>query len=138
MPGNIAPQQVKASVARVLADAEENLRWLEEKVPLLFSGVLRQDREALTGLAVGLSRLRTDRRLVVVDREKELVEARPDVPGSVFAALRRLKDREISRAEIFHSTASVPGTERPLEIQHYVFDRKPDALIAQGGEPAIP
>ena len=86
----------------------------------------------------GSRRLRTDRQLVVADRTDELILARLDIPGSIFETLRRLEDRDISRAEIFHSRDAVPGCERPLEVQHYVFDRKPDALVRQAGAPAIP
>ena len=32
----------------------------------------------------------------------------------------------------------VPGCERSLEIQSYVFERKPDALVLQAGTPAVP
>jgi glutamate dehydrogenase len=124
MSGDAAVQQVQASVRRVLADADGNLCWLERNVPILFSGVLRQDLEALTGLAVGMPRVTGDRQLVAADREKELLVAQLDVPGSIFATLHRLRDRELSRAEIFHSVSAVPGTGRPLEIQHYTFDRK--------------
>jgi glutamate dehydrogenase len=138
MPESVAPQEPRPDVRRVLADAEENLRWLEANVPRLFAGVLRRDEDVLTGLAVGLSRLRTERQLVLADREKELVLARLDVPGSIFAALQKLQDRTISRAEFFHSTGTVPGTERKLEIQHYVFDPKPDGLVAQAGDPLVP
>ncbi len=138
MAESLSPQEVKAKVAKVLADAEGNLRWLQENVPRLFAGVLRQDEAVLTALAVGLSRLRTERHLVLADREKELVVAQLDVPGSIVAALQRLEDRAISRSEFFHSHGPVPGAGRALEIQHYVFDPKPEALVAQAGEPAIP
>ncbi|HET9552259.1 MAG TPA: NAD-glutamate dehydrogenase domain-containing protein [Anaeromyxobacteraceae bacterium] len=118
--------------------ASANLRWLESELPSLFTGTLRDDEDAIGALALGLGRLRTDRQLVVADRADELVLARLDVPGSIFESLRRLEDRELSRAEITHSRGPVPGCERRLELQRYLFDRKPDGLVRQAGAPAIP
>jgi glutamate dehydrogenase len=115
-----------------------NLGWLRENVPALFAGTLREDDDAIACLAANLRRLGRDRQLVVADRERELILARLDVPGSIFDVLRGLRDREISRAEIFHSIGPVPGLEQALEIQRYIFDRKLDALVGQAGEPAIP
>jgi glutamate dehydrogenase len=119
-------------------EAGPNLGWLRENVPDVFAGSLREDDDAIASLAANLRRLGRDRQLVIADREKELILARLDVPGSIFDTLRGLRDREISRAEIFHSLAPVPGLEQTLEIQRYLFDRKPDALVGQAGEPAIP
>ena len=81
MAGKLAAQDVKGKVGKLLSDAEGNLRWLQENVPRLFVGVLREDEEVLTALAVGLSRLRTERHLVLADRENELVVAQLDIPG---------------------------------------------------------
>jgi glutamate dehydrogenase len=122
----------------ILDDAARNLGWLEQELPSLFTGTLRDDAEAVTALATGLGRLRTDRRLVVVDRADELLLAQLDVPGSIFESLRRLEEREISRAEISHSRGPAPGCDRPLELQRYLFDRKPAGLVRQAGSPAIP
>ena len=128
------PQDIHACLRSV----DANLRWLEENVPALFSGTLRQDPEALAALATGLQRLSRDRQLVLADREKELILARLDVPGSIFETLRHLTDREISCAEIIHSRGEIPGVGRTLELQRYEFDRVSDALVAQAGSPAIP
>ncbi len=128
------PQDIHA----YLRSVDANLRWLEENVPALFSGTLRQDPEALAALATGLQRLSRDRQLVLADREKELILARLDVPGSIFETLRHLTDREISCAEIIHSRGEIPGVGRTLELQRYEFDRISDALVAQAGSPAIP
>jgi glutamate dehydrogenase len=122
----------------ILDQAAENLRWLEENLPSLFTGTLRHDREAIAALAAGLGRLHTDRQLVVADRSQELILARLDVPGSIFETLRHLEDRDVSRAEISHSRGMVPGSDRALELQRYVFERKPDALLRQGGTLAVP
>src|SRR6266508_2657512 len=122
----------------LLDRAAENLRWLEGNLPSLFTGTLRRDEEAFAALAAGLGRLRSDRQLVVADRSQELILARLDTPGSIFETLRGLEDRDISRAEISHSRGVVPGCDRALEVQRYVFERKPDALVRQAGSPAVP
>ena len=122
----------------LLDRAAENLRWLEGNLPSLFTGTLRRDEEAVAALAAGLGRLRSDRQLVVADRSQELILARLDTPGSIFETLRGLEDRDISRAEISHSRGVVPGCDRALEVQRYVFERKPDALVRQAGTPAVP
>ena len=119
-------------------EAGANLRWLHENVAGLFSGTMREDGEAIAGLATGLGRLRRDRQLVVADREAELIVARLDVPGSIAATVQQLRDRDISCAEMFHSWGPVPGTDRLLELQRYQFDRKTDAEIAGAARPPIP
>jgi len=122
----------------ILDRAAENLRWLEANLPSLFTGTLRRDEDAIAALAAGLGRLRTDRQLVVADRSQELILARLDTPGSIFETVRGLDDRDISRAEISHSRGVVPGCDRALEVQRYVFERKPDALVRQAGAPTVP
>lgn len=125
-------------LARLAEDARRNLAWLRENLPDVVAGTMRRDEEALVGLAAGLARLRSDRQLVVADREHELVLARLDVPGSVLDAAQRLQEREIPYAEIWHSREVVPGTGRRLELQRYRLDRRSDAVVAQGGDPEIP
>jgi glutamate dehydrogenase len=129
---------MKPIAARYLEQAADHLPWLQAQLPSLFTGPLREDEAALGTLAAGLGRLGTDRQLVLADRPGELILARLDVPGSIFETLRRLEAREISRTEISHSRGPVPGCGHQLEIQHYVFDPKPDALVRQAGDPAVP
>jgi glutamate dehydrogenase len=119
------------------ADADRNLRWLTENVPSLFSGALRQDDQALAGLVSGLSRLRRDRRVVVADRDEELILARLDVPGSVFETLQQIQDRAISYAEISHSIAPLPGTTQLLELHHYRFEPQGGAAAAPAVAPGV-
>ena len=75
-----------------LDQLDAHRRWLEARLPTLFTGTLREDRDAIEALELGLGRLRTDRQLVAADRSDELVLARLDIPGSVFETLRRLED----------------------------------------------
>ena len=127
-------QQIRESGGR----GSENLAWLREHLPPFFFVTMREEADAVAALCLGLRRLSTDRRLVLVDREKELMVARLDVPGSLHEALQSLHPREISYAEMAHSYAPVPGTVHPLEFQRFEFDRKSDAAITAAGAPEIP
>ncbi len=132
------PDKTLANVRGAVEHVPENLRWLEDYVPSLFSGLMREDEEAIAALAGGLHRLRRDRQLVLADRRSELVVARLDLPGSIFDTLQHIAEREISCAEMSHSYAPVPGTDQPLEIQRYEFDLKSEAQISGAGEAIVP
>src|SRR5512143_725319 len=121
---------VLGSIRSIARDASENLRWLHENVPDVFLSTMREDPDAITELVTDLRRLRHDRQLILADREDELTVALLDVPGSIFHTLQRIQDREILRAEMFHSYGFVPGIDRLLEIQHYA--------LAKAGAPAAP
>ncbi|BDG07310.1 NAD-glutamate dehydrogenase domain-containing protein [Anaeromyxobacter paludicola] len=135
-------KQVDRGVLRAMRElagaAPERLRWLHDNVPDLFAGPMREDAEAVAALAAGLPRLQSDRQLVLADRAHELILARLDVPGSIFATVRRIQDLEISCAEMSHSYAPVPGTDRLLELQRYEFEPKSQEAVAAAGEPEIP
>jgi glutamate dehydrogenase len=115
-----------------------NLRWLDAHVPGLRSGSLRARPEAIVALAIGLRRLARDRQLVLVDSDAELVLARLDVPGSIVETLQGIQARAISCAELSHSDAPVPGLDRYLEIQRYVFARRTGAEIAAAAAADLP
>jgi glutamate dehydrogenase len=118
--------------------ATDNFRWLREHMPPYFFVTMRDEEEALAVLAANLHTLRRNRRLILVDRDKELILARLDLPGSIYETLERIQDREASYAEMAHSDAPVPGTEHGLEIQRFEFDRKADAEVAAATDAAIP
>ena len=118
--------------------ATGNLRWLREHMPPYFFVTMRDEQEALAGLATNLHSLQRNRHLILVEQEKELILARLDVPGSIYETLERNQDREASYAEMAHSDAPVPGTEHPLEIQRFEFDRKADAEVIAATGATIP
>ncbi len=118
--------------------AAGNLRWLGEHMPPYFFVTMRDEQEALASLATNLGSLCRNRHLILVEQEKELILARLDVPGSIYETLERIQDREASYAEITHSDAPLPGTEHPLEIQRFEFDRKADADVAAATGAAVP
>jgi glutamate dehydrogenase len=120
-PAGALDPEVLRSIEALTREAQENLAWLHASCPALQDSTLRDDREVIAGLATGLERLRRDRQATLVDRDTELLLARLDTPGSIFETLRRLSDREITFAEMFHSDAPVPGTTQRLEVQRYDF-----------------
>ena len=126
---------VQRSIAALATAAQESYRWLRDFMPDLFASTLREDEELLARLAAALPRLATDREIVLVDREHELVLARLDRPGSVFETLQQIEDREIASSEIFHSEAVVPGLEQALEVHCYEFARPAPADAPPSASP---
>jgi glutamate dehydrogenase len=118
--------------------AGDNLRWLQEHMPPYFFVTMRDEEAALASLATNLRWLQNNRHLILVDQETEFVLARLDVPGSIYETLERIRDREVSYAEMSHSDAPVPGTDHPLEIQRFEFNRKTDAEIARDDGIPVP
>ncbi len=118
--------------------ARENLSWLHENMPPIFFQTHREEPEAIASLCLHLRELSKNRYLVLADREKEIMLARLDVPGSLYETLRFLGPREISYAEIAHSYGPVPGTGRDLEFQRYEFDRKEESEISRAEPATIP
>jgi glutamate dehydrogenase len=137
-PENRLDRAVRPLLREAGDRALENLAWLREHMPPFFFITMREEAEAVAALCLGLLRLSADRRLVLLDRDKEFMAARLDLPGSLYESLQTLQPREISYAEMAHSYAPVPGTNHDLEFQRFEFDRKGDAEIASAGEPVIP
>jgi hypothetical protein len=137
-PENRLDRAVRLLLREAGGRALENLAWLREHMPPFFFITMREEAEAVAALCLGLLRLSADRRLVLLDRDKEFMAARLDLPGSLYESLQTLQPREISYAEMAHSYAPVPGTNHDLEFQRFEFDRKGDAEIASAGEPEIP
>jgi glutamate dehydrogenase len=131
-------RRILTSVRSTARAAADNHRWLRAHMPPFFFITMRDEEEALASLAANLHWLQRNRHLILADREKEFILARLDVPGSIYETLEDIQDREVSYAEMSHSDAPVPGTDHPLEIQRYEFDRKADAEIAQANAVTIP
>lgn len=111
-----------ASAAR--RNAEENSTWLQRHMSHYFFQAMSDEDNALLLLAREMSQLRDNRHLVLADREKRLVIACVNRPGSLYETLRRVGEREISYAMFSHSNAPMPGIEHELEIQRFEFDRR--------------
>ncbi|MGB9080858.1 MAG: amino acid dehydrogenase, partial [Desulfuromonadaceae bacterium] len=112
------------------AQALENLDWLKTQMDSYFFVTMQEEAEALFNLAAGLNNLGHNQKLTVADREKTLILARLNIPGSLYDTLRTLQERDISYAEFTHSHGVVPGLGRELEVQRFDFDRKDHREIA--------
>jgi glutamate dehydrogenase len=118
--------------------AQENLQWLFANMHPYFFITMKEDRDAIVDLAVKLSDISSERKIVLTDRDKNLILARADVPGSLYDTLKTLRERDISYAEMSHSYGPIPGTDRTLEIQRFEFNRKGHEEISRAGEIHIP
>jgi len=92
--------------------ARENLEWLAANMPPIFFETMRGEPGAMATLCRELESLRENRHLLLAEREKALIVARLDVPGSLYETIRLITEREISYSEMSHSYAPVPGTAR--------------------------
>jgi glutamate dehydrogenase len=123
VPASSVEAEVGAVLAALGRNAQRGWTWLRTHVPDAFGSTLREDAAVLAGLATALPRLVTDREVVLADREHDRIIARLDRPGSVFETLQQLQDQDIAAAEIFHSSAPLPGTGLALEVHRYQFAR---------------
>lgn len=127
-----------ASLKKGSVHGGENLEWLSRNLhPYFFLG-MREDIGTLAILCQSLDRVPQEREVSLVNRDKLLVLARLNLPGSVYDTLKGLREREISYAELTHSYEPLPGSEHKLEIHRYEFDRKGHQAIANAGEVSIP
>jgi glutamate dehydrogenase len=118
-------------------ELRDNRDWLAKQMNPYFFVAMNDEPEAIALLEREMGTLLHNRRLVLADREKSLIQAMPNIPGSLYDTLRRIPEREISYAMIVHSEEPLPGMERTLEIQRFEFDRKSNRDI-QEGKDAVP
>lgn len=118
--------------------AEKNLQWLTKHMHPYFFITMKEETHALSTLANELQSLDVNKQLVLADREKVLILARQDRPGSLYDTLSTLQEREISYTEIIHSEKPPPGLEKNIEIQTFKFERKDAAAISQAGDVQVP
>jgi glutamate dehydrogenase len=128
--GNDLYQRALRIAENVVDVTAENLAWLAKQMDPYFSVTMQDEEQALALLASGMGTLWENQRLTLADREKTLILARPNLPGSLYETLRTLKERDISFAQFTHSCAPLPGLDHELEVQRFDFDRKSHAEIA--------
>ena len=137
-----AKKRLHAEVLREIGGtcgaAVENLQWLLDNMHPYFAITMQDVPEAIASLATRLSSLRHEQRLVLADREKQLIVARPNRPGSLYDTIRSLHEREMSYAQFTQSYRPLPGMEDGLELQRFEFDRKSHQEIAEAGRQKIP
>jgi glutamate dehydrogenase len=131
-------EKVRKTITSLSGHAEEHLQWLQREMDPYFAVTMQQEVEAIAALAAGLHTLGRNQRLFLADREKTLIVARQNLPGSLYDSLQTLQEREISYAEFTHSAGALPGLSQGLEVQRFDFDRKDHQAIAQAGEVVIP
>lgn len=115
-----------------------NMEWLQSHMGPYFSITMRNEVAAISALTEGLQGLAENQRLLLADREKTLIQARLNLPGSLYDTLKTLQERDISYAEFTHSHGVAPGLDRELEVQRFDFDRKDHQDIADTVDVVIP
>lgn len=135
---NLAHPTVTRSIGDRCSQSETSLAWLQEKMHPYFWITMQDEPDAVANLALRLPDLAREKQIILADREKRLIVARPNRPGSLYETLRSLPERETSYAQFTQSYGPVPGIEDGLEIQRFEFDRKDHRQIAEAGEVTIP
>ena len=120
------------------AERAENRLWLREQLNPYFFIAMKDEPEALRLLSRELGTLRHNRRLILADREKALILAIVNQPGTLYDTLRHIHEREISYAMIAHSDDPIPGLDQNLEIQRFEFDRRSNEEIIAGKDMEVP
>ncbi|MSM40545.1 MAG: amino acid dehydrogenase [Geobacter sp.] len=117
-----------------------NRRWLREQMNPYFFVSMKDEQSALSILERELASLRINQRLILADREKSLILAVRNRPGSLYdtVTLREVQEREISFAMFAHSEGPMPGVGESLEIQRFEFDRKSNEEILAGRDVIVP
>ena len=118
--------------------SDQNLKWLYDNYhPYVFM-TLQENIDAISAVATGLQNLSQNRRMILADRDKLLIMAILNRPGSLYETLCTLKEREISYAHFAVSEGPLPGSPHQLEIQRFEFDRKAPREIAQSRDDGCP
>ena len=115
-----------------------NRSWLREQMNPYYFISMKDEPLANAILERELGTLGDNRRLILADREKALIMAVANHPGSLYHTLRRVDEHEISYAVITHSAGPLPGLDQTLEIQRFEFDRKSNQEIMAGQEVVVP
>lgn len=115
-----------------------NLTWLLEQMHPYFSITMQDEPEAIAALAIRLQNLAGEERLILAEREKRLIVACLNQPGSLYRTLANLPERDISYAQFTQSAGPPPGLETGIELQRFEFDRKEHRQISSAGAVSIP
>ena len=118
--------------------ARQNACWLQEQMSPYFFQAMADEPEALGTLVREMSQLQHNRHLILADRDKRLIMACVDEPGSLFNSLQRVNDRELSYAMFSHSLSPMPNMSQELEVQRFEFDAKSHTAISDQTAPAVP
>ena len=136
---NPALQKEKAELCHTIenclnanfAQVTENLAWLRQNMHPYFFITMKEETEAIIGMANALHSVARQRKIVLSDTDNKLILARRDVPGSIYETMKTLQEVDISYAEMGHSYAPLPDCSCELEFQKYEFERKSRREIAE-------
>lgn len=109
--------------------AHQNACWLQEQMSPYFFQAMADEPNALITLVREMSSLQHNRHLILTDRDKRLILACVDEPGSLFNSLKRIDSRRLSYAMFSHSYSAMPNIQDELEIQRFEFNLKSDAEL---------
>ncbi|MFA7060190.1 MAG: NAD-glutamate dehydrogenase domain-containing protein [Pedobacter sp.] len=123
------PALIRRTTSAERKTVDEAAVWLQQHMSPYFFQAMADEEDALVSLAREMGRLRSSRRLILVDRDKRLILACINRAGSLYETLRQVGEREISYAMFSHSNASMPGMAEELEVQRFEFDRRHDHEI---------
>jgi glutamate dehydrogenase len=129
---------VRSSLRSFSSNTLANASWLQEQMSPFFFQAMSDEPEALATLTRELGTLSQNRHLVLADRDKKLLMACVDEPGSLYDVLGRIRVHDLSYAMFSHSCAPMPGMTQELEVQRFEFDRKPDSAITLDQDIEIP
>ncbi len=129
---------MRTAAATAGASRSANRSWLRKEMNPYFFISMRDEPEALDILERQLNTLRHNRRLLLADRDKSLITALVNSPGSLYDTLKHIQEREISYAMITHSEGPLPFSEKTLEIQRFEFERKSNQDILAGKGVEVP
>jgi glutamate dehydrogenase len=118
--------------------AGHNLEWVRTYFHPNFFITMQEDVDVISTLAAGLQNLAWNRRMILADRDKLLILAILNKPGSLYETLRTLQEREISYAQFAVSESALPGSPHHLEIQRFEFERKAAHEIARSQPTSLP
>ncbi len=120
---------IKRKSSSERATALHNAQWLQEHMSPYFFQAMADEEDAVALLAREMASLKRNQRVILVDREKLLMLASVNRPGSLYETLQRIGEREISYAMFSHSNAPMPDMESELEVQRFEFNRRPNHEI---------
>nr|WP_224983419.1 NAD-glutamate dehydrogenase domain-containing protein [Geomonas agri] len=110
--------------------ASRNLEWIHSRIHPYFFITMQEEIDAIAILASGLHNLANNRRMILADRDRMLIQAVLNRPGSLYETLRTLKERDISYAHFAVSNGPLPDSEHHLELQRFEFERKTPQEVA--------
>ncbi len=131
-------KSIKKACKTASSIARQNACWLQSYMSPYFFQAMADEPEALHTLVRELGSLQHNRHLILADRDKRLILACVDEPGSLFNTLKRVETRDISYAMFSHSHAAMPDMLQELEVQRFEFDRKPNSAITTQAGASIP